>query len=266
MLQSRLLGAVGIVAVVGAVLVAQAPTTPAFDVASVKPNTSGAAGLSLGFAPDGIRAVNLPPATMLWMALGVQPDQIIDTPSWASTEHFDINAKVAPGGVFNSATMFRPMLLDLLGDRFQLKMHHETRELSVYRLVRLRADRLGPKLTPAAIDACEVPTQTDAASLRTPTRRCAAGPIPGGLSVHGMGLAALVALMGPSAGRVVVDATELSGNWDLDLTFVDPVQSGGTDGLSLFTAVQEQLGLKLEPGRAPVDVVVVDHLEHPTAN
>ena len=82
--------------------------------------------------------------------------------------------------------------------------------------------------------------------------------------MHGMSIATLASLMGPSAGRVIVDATELTGNWDLDLTFVNPVQSADGDGPSLFTALQEQLGLKLEPGRAPVDVVVIDHLERPT--
>jgi uncharacterized protein (TIGR03435 family) len=236
---------------------------PAFEVASIKPNKTDAPSIvGMGFAPDGIRARNVPPSTMLWMALGVQPDQIVEVPPWATTDRFDIIAKVAPGEVFNTK-MFSPMLLHLLADRFQLKMHHETRELNVYRLVRLRADRLGPKIAPAPIDACQA-AQTDAAAGRTPTRGCSAGPVPGGIGVHGMSIGTLANLMESSAGRVIVDATELTGNWDLDLAFVNPTQSADGDGPSLFTALQEQLGLKLEPGRAPVDVVVVDHLERPT--
>jgi uncharacterized protein (TIGR03435 family) len=79
-----------------------------------------------------------------------------------------------------------------------------------------------------------------------------------------MSLGTLASLMGPSAGRVIVDATGLAGNWDLDLTFVNPLQNPGGDGPSLFTALEEQLGLKLEAGRAPVDVLVIDRLERPS--
>lgn len=236
-----------------------------FEIASVKPNTSDAPGIGgLGFAPNGIRARNASPATLLWMAFDVQPDQIVDTPSWATNERFDINANISSGHIFNPTTMFAPMLLNLLVDRFRLETHHETRALDVYRLVRVRADRLGPKLAPAAIDACAPPAQTDVASLRAAAKRCSGGPSRGGISVHGMPLAALAKFMGPSAGRVIVDATGLTGNWDLDLAFVNPVENPGSDGPSLFTALQEQLGLKLEAARSPVDVIVIDHLERPT--
>jgi uncharacterized protein (TIGR03435 family) len=245
-------------------LAAQGPAR-VFEVASIKPNRSDAPGTGgLGFAPAGIIARNLSPATLLTMALGVQPDQVVNVPSWAANERFDVNAKVGPSVVFSPTTMFKPMLLDLLESRFQLRTHHETRELNVYRLVRLRADRLGAKLTPAAIDACEAPARSDAASLRAAAARCQAGPVPGGISVHGMPIATLASLLGPSAGRVIVDATGLAGNWDLDLTFVNQVQDANADGPSLFAAVEEQLGLKLEAGRAPVDVTVIDRLERPS--
>src|SRR5262245_8977453 len=113
-----------------ATLAAQTPV-PAFEVASIKANTSDAPDVGgLGFTMDGIRARNLSPAKMLPMAFGVQPDQIVETPSWAATERFDINAKVAPGVVFNPMTMFGPMVVRLLEERFQLRVHHETRELN----------------------------------------------------------------------------------------------------------------------------------------
>ena len=238
---------------------------PSFEVASIKPNTNDAPGVGgLGFAPGGIRARNQSPVRILEIALGVQPDQVVSAPSWATNEGFDINARVGSNVVFNPTTMLGPMLLNLLETRFQLKMHHETRELNVYRLVRLRADRLGPKLAPAPIDACSPPARTDAASLREAARGCSAGPMPGGINVHGMPLATLASLMGPSAGRVIVDTTGLSGNWDLEIRFATPGQNADADNPSLFTAVEEQLGLKLEPGRARVDVIVIDHLERPT--
>ena len=250
-------------------LIGQGPagqTALAFEVASIKPNSSGAPGPGgLGWGPNGIRASNMAPATLLSFALGVQADQIADTPSWASNDRFDINARVRPGQTFDPMTMVGPMLLNLLEERFRLKTHHETRELSVYRLVRVRADRLGPKITPAPADACAPPAQTDVASLREAARRCSGGPGPGGISVHGMPITTLAKFMGPSAGRVIVDASGLNGNWDLDLTFVNPLQnSSDSDGPSLFTALEEQLGLKLESGRAPVDVIVIDRLERPT--
>jgi uncharacterized protein (TIGR03435 family) len=161
-------------------------------------------------------------------------------------------------------TMLQPMLRDLLEDSFRLRVHHETRELNVYRLVRLRADRLGPKLVAAPENSCSAPDKKDAASLIAAGRGCSAGPVPGGISVHGMPIAALAGLMAPSVERVIVDATGLTGNWDLDLAFVNQVQDANGDGPSLFTALEEQLGLKLEAGRAPVDVIVIDRLERPT--
>ncbi len=249
-----------------AVLAAQSPV-PAFEVASIKANTTDAVGVGgLGWGPDSIRARNQSPASLVRTAFGVLPDQVVGAPSWAATERFDINAKVAPRVVFNAMTMLQPMLRNLLEDRFRLKIHHETREFNVYRLVRLRADRLGPKLAAAPIDACSPPPQTDAASLRTASRGCSAGPVPGGIGVHGMPIAVLAGLMAPSVERVIVDATGLGGNWDLDLTFVNQVQDANGDGPSLFTALEEQLGLKLEAGRAPVDVIVIDHIERPSGD
>ena len=237
----------------------------AFEVASIKPNTADAVGVGgLGWGPDSMRARNQSPASLLRMAFGAQADQIIDAPAWAGAERFDISAKVAPGVVFNAMTMLQPMLRHLLEDRFGLKVHHETRELNVYRLVRLRADRLGPKLVAAPANACLPPDQKDAASLIAAGRGCSAGPVPGGISVHGMPIATLARFMAPSIERVIVDATGLTGNWDLDLAFVNQVQDANGDGPSLFTALEEQLGLKLESGRAPVDVIVIDRLERPT--
>jgi len=233
---------------------------PRFDVASVKPNASGPVGnRTLSLVPGGIRVVNLPLSTILWMAHGVQQDQIVNVPSWATSEAFDIVAK-APEGTRPSMDVYRPMLRELLADRFHLQTHHETRELPVYRLLRLRDASLGPKLSPAAIDCTGRPPET--AEGRIAMRSCGAGPVPGGLRVHGMPLLVLGRFLGPVLGRVVVDETGLKGNWDLDLEYTTEQIQGG-DGVSPFTAVQEQLGLKLEAGRAPVEVIVLDHLDRP---
>jgi len=242
-----------------------APTALSFEVASIKPNSYDAVGAGgLGWGADNIRARNQSAASLLRMAFGAQADQIIGAPQWANAERFDISAKVAPGVVFNAMTMLQPMLRHLLEDRFRLDAHHETRELNVYRLVRLRADRLGPRLAAAPANSCSAPDQMEAASLIAAGRGCSAGPSPGGVSVHGMPIAALAGLIAPSVERVIVDATGLTGNWDLDLEFVNQVQDANGDGPSLFTALEEQLGLKLTPGRAPVEVIVIDRLERPT--
>ena len=82
--------------------------------------------------------------------------------------------------------------------------------------------------------------------------------------MHGMPISTLTSLIAPSVERVIVDATGLTGNWDLDLAFVNQIQDASGDGPSLFTALEEQLGLKLNPGRAPVDVIVIDRLERQT--
>jgi uncharacterized protein (TIGR03435 family) len=201
---------------------------------------------------------------LLRMAFGAQADQIIGAPAWVDTERFDITAKVAPGVVFNPMTMLQPMLRHLIEDRFRLKLHRETRELKVYRLVRLRDDRLGPKLIAAPANSCSAPDQQDAASLIAAGKGCSAGPVPGGISVHGMPIATRASLIAPSVERVIVDATGLTGNWDLELAFVNQVQDANGDAPSLFTALEEQLGLRLESGRAPVEVIVIDRLERPT--
>ena len=248
-----------------------------FDVASVRRNTSGDQGQrTLNLVPGGVRVINLPLSTILWMAHGVQQVQMFNVPSWATSESFDITAK-APEGTRVSLDTFRPMLVELLADRFHLKTHHEMRELPVYRLVRVRETALGPKMNPAAVDCAGRSPAAAGAEARAQATNCGATGRPGGISVHGMPLATLTRLLGPAVGRVVVDETGLTGNWDLDVDYTPeqiqgnafpagapPAGSASTDAPSLFTALQEQLGLKLEAGRAAVDVIVIDNLARPT--
>lgn len=251
--------------VYGSLLGAQQTPPTRFDVASVKRSRPANDGVStLTVVPGGVRVINLPLSTILWMAHGVQQDQVVNVPSWAASENFDITAKVPAGAPLNMDT-FRPMLVDLLGERFELKTHHEMRELPMYRLVRVRPDRLGPRLAAAEMDCTGRAAPAANSSRAAVLRNCGAGPTPTGFRVHGMPLLVLARIMGPTAGRVIVDETGLSGNWDLDLDFTPAqLQPGPNDPPSLFAALQEQLGLKLEPGRAEVDVVVVDHLARPT--
>jgi uncharacterized protein (TIGR03435 family) len=173
--------------------------------------------------------------------------------------------------------VFRPMLIDLLAERFQLKTRHESRELPVYKLVRLRDNQLGPKLTPSPDDCTSGrgvgPAAAPPADGRQP---CGAFTRPGGFGVHGLPLAFFTRLLGPVTGRVVVDETGLTGVWDLELDYTPDVANGANgpggppapaasnDAPSLFTAVQEQLGLKLDASRAPVDVIVIERIARPS--
>lgn len=138
-----------------AALALQAGPPARFDVASIKPNQSGPTGTrTLTLVPGGLRVINLPLSAVPWMAHGVQQDQIVDIPSWAKDEAFDITAK----GSNVTPETFQPMLVALLADRFQLKTHHEMRELPVYRLLRVDERSLGPNLQLADYDCAALAT------------------------------------------------------------------------------------------------------------
>jgi uncharacterized protein (TIGR03435 family) len=268
-------------------LAAQAQDAPPaalrFDVVSVKPNTAGGCPpCYLTLAPDGGRVVNLPLSTILWMSHRVQADQMIDIPSWARSESFDIIGK-APAGVPITIDNIMAMMRDTLAERFQLKTRLEMRERPVYALVQIKPGALGPKLAPAKGDCPSMNgprgrgMPPPAAAPPTPAMlRCGGTTRPGAVSVHGMPLDAFTRLVGPIVGRMVINRTGLEGDWDLDLEFtpegLNPVAgappgapaSAPSDLPSVFTAVQEQLGLKLESTRAPVEVLVIERLERPT--
>jgi uncharacterized protein (TIGR03435 family) len=163
------------------------------------------------------------------------------------------------------------MLQSLLVERFALRVRREAREQAVYALVPARADRRpGPDLH-QLIDAC-APIVDSRTQEQVP---CAVRTGPGRLTGHGVAMAAVATYLTPVVGRVVIDRTSLTGRFDVALRFGVPANNGLAeakvatligDAPSIFTAVQEQLGLRLEATRAPVDVVVVERIERPTEN
>jgi uncharacterized protein (TIGR03435 family) len=177
------------------------------------------------------------------------------------------------------------MLQSLLAERFKLATHKDTRELPIYSLEVARSDgRLGPQLRPATVD-CEAMIAAARARGGPPPAPPAPGerPIcgirinPGRLSGGGFPLSQFAATLSQFVQRIVVDRTGLSGNFDVDLTWTpDQLPQGGPppgapplppadpNGPSIYTAVQEQLGLKLESAKGPVDVLVIDRAESPT--
>jgi len=235
-----------------ALLLAQ--TAPSFEVTSVKPNDLGNQGPVLFDPQPGgrLRITNASLRMVMSWAYGLQNSQLAGGPDWISTDRFDIVAK-AEGNP--TTDQVRLMLRTLIVDRFKLAYHNESREMPVYALTRPRKDgKLGPQLAASADHCGDLPDGKP--------RRCEFDVGFGKVHGHGVPLELLTTTISGFSGRVVVDQTELKGPFDFDLTWTPP--DGG--GPSLFTAVEEQLGLKLEPTRAPVGILVIDRVEKPAGD
>jgi len=275
----------GIVSIASAILSAQAGPAPAhmaFDVASVKPNRSDERGSMIsGPAPDRFRAINAPLDRIIDWAFGLRDEQLLGTPSWARTERFDITGKYPDGPTPNFQQVMQ-MVQALLVERFQLKTHEETRVGATYELVLVRRDRLGPRLKPVTIDCDAYLAQKRAAGETVRATGVGDPPLCSPLVVSdrfikggGRSMENLASMIARQVARPVIDRTGLTGiyemnlEWSPDLPTAFPSADATrtpspTDGVSLLTALQEQLGLKLEPSRGPIQVVVIDSLEHPS--
>lgn len=223
---------------------AQAPR-PAFDVASIKRNVSLDNRSSQRNMPGGrINFINQRLRPVIRAAFGGIDIEVIGGPDWIDSDRWDIVA--APASVDANAP-WREMLKTLLMDRFKLRAHVEQRDRPIFTLVFARADRqLGPKMHPTQAP-CKI--EGDCGSTDTNSNGVTSGTM--------RGTARTMAQVGRSlsgyAERRVFDRTGLEGRYDFELTWGDDI--------SIFTAVSEQLGLKLEPQRGPVDVVVIDSVE-----
>lgn len=252
---------------------ATATARPAFEVASVRPNTSGSGGTRVGTPPGGrFEAINVPLSQLIQTAYKLHGFQIVGGPSWLS-DRYDVIAKAesefppTPPGTIGVMPL---MLQSLLADRFALKVHHETREMDIYALVRARADgRLGPRLRESKID-CELfwrsgakppPPEPAAPGMRT-VQTCGMRGAPGNLVASAANLIVLTGNLSGMTRRIVEDRTGLTGAFDIDLSWA-PEGSTDTSQPSIFTALQEQLGLKLESTRAPVEMLVIDSIARP---
>jgi uncharacterized protein (TIGR03435 family) len=201
------------------------------------------------------------------------PSQVLGGPDWISATHFEIVAKLGTDIGQNEFRAQLPALIrSLLEDRFKLQAHIEARPSPVFALIKARGDgSLGPKIHSVQRD-CDAIMREELAKppappvpfdMRAPSP-CRTANSPGKISATGITMRALASNLRTPAGRVVVDRTGLSGSFDLELQWSE--ESLNADGSSVFTALQEQLGLKLEAQQAPLDVVVIDHVEMPTPN
>jgi uncharacterized protein (TIGR03435 family) len=251
------------------------PSQPSFEVASVKRNNSGDPRTMVLMAPGRLTIINAPAHGLIETAYRIQGYQVLGGPSWLTSDRFDIVAKVESD---QSPDHVALMIRALLVDRFKLMVHTEKRELPIYALVMARNDgKLGAKLRPVATDCAAVLGRVNGSPvIPQPGERmpCDLRVIPGSIAAAGIPLAFVADSLARFVNRVVTDRTGLGGDFDVELEWapdqLTPPPPGAdvspTDpnGPSLFTALQEQLGLKLESTKGPVDVVVVDNVEQPT--
>jgi uncharacterized protein (TIGR03435 family) len=250
-----------------------APPRPQYEVASVKPNASNPPFVFLNGPPNiaAFTATNATLQSLIVYAWQVKSFQIEGGPSWIDAEHFDISAK-PPEGAF-TREQYRLMLQALLEDRFKMAVHHTTKEVPVYALTPAKG---GLKIKPAS-EPCAPPgpytaRPEPAASDNPGVPRC--GNMSMGLtSLPGRSVAMKFFTDGlaNALGRPVIDKTGFTGTLDVHLEFSSESPAPAADlpdnnKPTIFTALQEQLGLKLESQKGPADLLVIDHAEKPSEN
>jgi len=241
---------------------------PTFDVVSIKVSKPGASGSNSDFSNEAYHATNVTLKEIIqYDAYEIPGPQILGIPPALEKVTFDIQAKIDPAVYAEMKTQgkeqfyqhFQQMVQQLLADRFKLAVHTETRELPVYALT---IGKNGPKLQPAK--------DPDAGTSFSSGKR-------GQLTAKGTSAEQLAQKLSRSVsdelGRIVIDNTGLNGRYDLTLKWTPdlgtaPTINGepDTSAPSIFTAIQEQVGLKLEPTKGPVHVLVIDHAEMPSEN
>jgi uncharacterized protein (TIGR03435 family) len=274
---------------------AAAPTTlPVYeyDVVSIKPNKSGSLIPGGRQSDVGIDVSNFPLQFLIAGAFGVGLDRIAGLPGWVSSDRFDINARMDPAVVDaikklsadDRKIVQQNMLQALFADRCKLKFHRETKELSTLTLV---LGKNGPKFKESK------PGETPEGGIKVPDGKGGTGSMligeKGLISFRGLPITFLVQILSSQLGTTIVDKTGLTGKYDFSWQFTPtqaqirafggatPPSEGGSggagsvlpddpDGASLYSAVQEQLGLKLESGKGPVEIIVIDHIEKPSDN
>jgi uncharacterized protein (TIGR03435 family) len=263
---------------------------PAFDVVSIKPHQDESVsriGILFRTTPDGLSFQGGSLDMLLHLAFDVPRDRLLNEPEWVKSSRFDIEAKVAPEDAPLLEGLTRrqrwAMLIPALEDRCRLKFHHENRELQVYTLV---VAKDGPKLKeahPADSDGVDPGSMGRPQAAQLPMMSFSQKGMT--MKGHDATIESLVEMLSQQIGITVVDNTGLTGKYDYTLSWMPdedsmqlmglpipgpPSDGGGQPhepaGPSIFAALEEQLGLKAEVRKAPVDVIVIDHIEPPSAN
>ena len=234
-------------------------TPPAFEVVSVKPSGPDSRGMTASTDPGRFTARNATLKFLIQVAYRVREDQISGGPKWMDAERYDVVAKIAGSSTDEQSPQ---MLQRMLAERFQLKVHRDSRDANVYQLTVARG---GLKISP----------EEDADS------KARANVARGKIIGQKISMAQLANMLSTALGQTVADGTGVKGHFDVHLEWTpdesQPVLTkpgavpratapAETGELSIFGALQEQLGLKLETHRAPVEMLVVDAAERPSAN
>ena len=260
-----------------------AAALPSFEVASIKGDHTGIDSMDIHTEPDRFIATNVNTKFLIEFAFNIQPFQLSGGPSWIDSEHFDIDAKedesraaalqkLQPG---QALTDMRLMLQSLLADRFRLVVIHRTEQRTVYKLVVTKSGPIFPETAAPAAGAVNAKAPTDAAH-RKGIWFSGAGQI----IVNDTSMSSFASFLArqPEISTPVSDATGLAAHYDFKLQWTPVVPSlltpgqgsvnTATDigGTSLFEALQEQLGLKLEAQKGPVDLLIIDHIEELSPN
>jgi len=238
------------IAVFAILTVASAQTFPTFEVASIHPDVTGADGSVIDLPETGrLRVTNATLKTLIRAAWGIQNDQISGGPKWLDSDRYDIEARTA-GPITEDQD--QPLLQSLLADRFHLKVYREQRELTVDALMLAKNGPLFSKIF----------SKSTGTSSSIHTNH---GPGESRIAVTGISIGQFAGMLGNRMGRIVIDKTGLSGNYDFTLVW-DPDSTPGSTFPSVFAALQEQMGLRLESQKATVPVLVIDSADHPSDN
>ena len=261
---------------------------------TVKPGADGVSHrVAMMYSPTGFKSTNTTLQALIQEAYGVQASQIVNAPDWIKSatydfkigsndyqnddqrdaNHGDANAASPEPSLEQGRIRYQRILQRVLSDRFKLKFHRETRDLSIYALLVAEG---GPKLQPtSSSDTHPDGVKRPDVRLRDTSVRIRRDDDDSvGMDVRGMSAADLASQLSRQLGSVVVDRTGLTGNYDFALNwksdasgagnFNEPVSNASAS--SLLTALQDQLGLKLEPQTVPMQVLVIDHAERPAEN
>jgi len=240
-----------------------AQTSLKFEVASLKPSQPGGIGGGIRPAPGGQQYVasNMPLKSLIMTAYRLHADQVLGGPAWMETDLYDMNAKTEKPSTLEELHL---MLQDLLADRFQLKFHYEAKELPIYALM---VDKGGPKLKANEGQSAADPWIDNTFEQLKMTMHAKFAP----MDFFAWRLSMVM-------DRHVIDQTKLAGGYDFDLTFTRELPADAAPGAlfngapidtstpTIFESIRQQLGLKLERQKGPVDMLVIDHAEKPAGN
>lgn len=253
-----------------------AMSSPSFEVASIKPSHSGDNGLILRVTPDGFSCHRLSLKMLIRYAYNMMDFQISGGTGWIDSERYDIEAKMDEATISalkklpweEESNQRRRMMQSLLAERFKLKVTHSSKELPIYALV---VAKNGPKFTKSA----DLPAGSAGSDPKRMMRIQ-----PGEITATRISMSAFAEQLARQVGRNIVDKTRLEGIYDFTVHWTPepqglaagPPDSQGpaapldSSGPSIYTALQEQLGLKLESQKGPVETLIIESVERPSEN